>query len=156
MNKILVSSCLLGLPVRYDGQSKPSSNSYLSAWNAQGRLVLVCPELLGGLAVPREPAEIQSDARIVTHTGRDVSQAFRRGATAALSLAQNNQIKMAILKANSPSCGNDEIYDGSFSGKLIAGRGETCRLLESVGITVFNENQIEQAAGFLNQLEKSS
>ena len=154
LNKILISSCLLGQPVRYDGQSKPLQNVTLNNWLADGRLVSICPEISGGLPVPRPAAElqdladeIQAGAGVVkTKDDKDVSRYFVCGAQHALDLCRQEKIQLAILKENSPSCGSTQVYDGSFSHKLIPGAGITTTLLRQNGIIVFNEFEIDKAA----------
>jgi uncharacterized protein YbbK (DUF523 family) len=149
MQKILVSACLLGEKVRYNGTDKLVSHPVIAKWQEQKRLVLICPEVSGGLPVPRPPAEIQNDGLIFTSTGEDVTQAFQRGAKHALELCQQHSIEYALLKARSPSCGNTEIYDGSFNSKTIPGSGVTAKLLIEHGIQVFNETQIDVLANLL-------
>lgn len=145
MKKILVSACLLGQPVRYDGQGKGLSDPRLARWQAQGRLVSVCPELAGGLPVPRAPAERQ-EARVVTVQGEDVTAAFACGAQAALQLCQAQGIRLALLKEGSPSCGSQQIYDGTFAGQRVAGEGVTAALLRAHGIQVYAETQLVELA----------
>ncbi len=156
--KILVSACLLGQPVRYDGQSKEVDNSTLHHWQEEGWLVPVCPELSGGLSVPRPAAEITAASAAHVLEGRghvstadddDVSRYFVCGAQHALILCRQHNIRIAILKENSPSCGSTQVYDGSFSGKLVPGAGITTALLRQNGISVFNENEIDAAAEHL-------
>ncbi|SFD29100.1 DUF523 domain-containing protein [Pseudoalteromonas denitrificans] len=143
MNKILVSSCLLGEPVRYDGSSKPLLHKLLTLWQQQGRIISFCPEVAGGLPIPRDAAEIVSDGSVLTVSGDDVTKEFELGAKKALSICTKNQIKFALLKEGSPSCGRNEIYDGSHQGVKVSGLGLTAKLLEENGIRVFSENQIE-------------
>lgn len=107
------------------------------------RLVPVCPEILGGLPTPRTPSERQGE-RVVSKTGTDVTAAYRKGAEEALRLARLFGCRKALLKERSPSCGRGQIYDGSFSGRLIPGDGVTARLLEQEGIAVFGESQLQQ------------
>ncbi|GAA4504487.1 DUF523 domain-containing protein [Pseudaeromonas paramecii] len=145
MKKILVSACLLGQPVRYDGQGKGLTDPRLARWQAQGRLVSVCPELAGGLPVPRAPAERQ-EARVVTVQGEDVTAAFACGAQAALQLCQAQGIRLALLKEGSPSCGSQQIYDGTFAGQRVAGEGVTAALLRAHGIQVYAETQLAELA----------
>ncbi|MBW8189903.1 DUF523 domain-containing protein [Neiella marina] len=153
MEKILVSGCLMGQAVRYDGLSKAIDDAIWCEWLAQGRLISVCPEVAGGLPVPRAKAEQQADGRVFTEQGADVSSEFTEGAQQALALATKYQIKFAILKANSPSCGNQYIYDGTFTGQLIEGAGITARLLQQAGIEVFNEHQLQVLQSRLAALE---
>ena len=107
------------------------------------QLVPVCPEILGGLPTPRTPSERQGE-RVVSKTGADVTAAYRKGAEEALRLARLFGCRKALLKERSPSCGRRQIYDGSFSGRLIPGDGVTARLLEQEGIAVFGESQLQQ------------
>ena len=155
MQKILVSSCLLGKPVRYDGLSKGLSSDILQHWQQQGRLISFCPEVAGGLTTPRPPAEVQANRQVLTHLGDDVTDAFNRGAQLALQLCQQHGIQLALLKANSPSCGNQRIYNGQFNGTLIVGSGICAALLQQHGITVFNENQLAELAQQLQQRENN-
>lgn len=153
--RVLVSACLLGERVRYNGESLPAAE-LLQQWQQQGRLVVICPEVAGGLPVPRPPAEAQMDGRILTVSGVDVSAAFAAGATQAEALVRRHAIRIAILKARSPSCGSGEIYDGSFSGRRVAGDGVTAARLKALGVAVYNETQLEQAAALLQQLDQSA
>ena len=146
---ILVSSCLLGEYVRYDGNHNKidSLESILSAYN----LIPFCPEVEGGLPIPREPAEIINNT-VLTKQNQDVTQAFEKGAQKALALCIQKEVKVALLKAKSPSCGNTMIYDGSFSGRLIEAQGITAKLLSENGIKVFNETQLKQLEAYLKTI----
>ncbi len=159
--KILISSCLIGENVRFDGRNKFINHSIIERWQQEECLIAVCPEVAGGLGVPREPCEIiagtgiqvlQRQARVVSKSGFDHTDNFISGAHFALELAQQHSIKMAILKKNSPSCGNHQIYDGTFSGTAIAGAGVAAALLQENGICVFNETELEQAKQYHTQL----
>ncbi len=162
MEKILISACLLGEPVRFDGQSKAIDNNMIHSWLKEGRLVTVCPEVFGGLTTPRPAAEIMANShhktsspltiKVQTKESVDVSQAFIKGAQQALTLCKQHDIKFALLSARSPSCGNEKIYDGTFSKNLIDGQGVTADLLNKHGIQVFNQDQIEQLVHALNHL----
>ena len=157
MERVLVSACLLGQPVRYDGGSKRRDNEILRRWQAEGRLVSCCPEVAGGLTVPRPPAEIAApgdDPPVVrTREGTDVTSAFTRGAEAALAVARRHAIRVAVLKDASPSCGSSRVYDGTFTGRSVPGQGVTTRLLERNGIRVFTEDDLPAAAAYLHNLE---
>jgi uncharacterized protein YbbK (DUF523 family) len=142
--KILISACLLGEPVRYDGKSNRLANQQLEAWQQQGKLLPICPEVCGGLATPRPPAEIIAGNKVQTELGIDVSLQFEKGAQHTLDLALKHNIKFAILTEKSPSCGSQKIYDGQFKRHLINGQGITTRLLEKHGIQVFNQHEIEK------------
>ena len=139
--KLLVSSCLLGLPCRYDGASK--GHPLLPSLLERHTLVPVCPEQLGGLPTPRPPAECHGE-RVVTRDGADVTAQYRRGAREALALCRMFHCDAALLKERSPSCGHGQIYDGSFSRCLIPGDGVTAALLRENGILVYGESQIEE------------
>ena len=142
--KLLVSACLLGEPVRYDGQAQRLVDPSLRAWQQAGMLVSFCPEVAGGLPTPRPAAECQADGRILTCGGEDVTAAFRRGAEAALALCRREGIQCALLKERSPSCGSSLIYDGSFSGRRIPGAGVTAALLMSNGLLVTSEERLSE------------
>lgn len=161
MQKILVSGCLVGHPVRYDGGAH-GPFALLQRWQAEGRVVALCPEVAGGLPTPRPPAEIAGgqgaavlDGRlpVLTVDGEDVSAAFIAGAEAALALVRRHGIRLALLKARSPSCGNRENYDGSFSGTRVAGEGVTAAALRRAGVRVFSEEQLAELAAALAELE---
>ncbi len=140
---ILVSACLAGYPCRYNGGSKPDAR--VIELVQAGKAIPVCPEALGGLPMPRPPAEIVGGdggdvligrGRVVDSTGADVTEGFIKGARATLNLCRRYGVERAILKANSPSCGSGMIYDGSFLGKLKSGDGVSAKLLKVNGITV--------------------
>lgn len=141
--KILVSACLLGCPVRYDGQSKPVHHELLQRWHANGWLVPFCPEQAGGLPTPRPAAEIQIDGRIITGCGQDVTTPFVKGAEQALAVCREQRIQYAILKESSPSCGSSTVYDGQFRNRKIAGEGVTCKLLRRNNISVYSEEELD-------------
>lgn len=164
---ILVSACLLGRPVRYDGASRPCSHPALARWQAQGRLVAFCPEEAGGLPTPRPAAEIvagknaatagaavlEGAVRVLTRAGDDVTSQFIAGAEAALALVRARGIRIAILKEGSPSCGSAEIHDGTFAGRRVAGSGVTAALLARAGVQVFSEARLDAAAAWLADRE---
>lgn len=142
----LVSACLAGAHTRFDGTARPDSE--IIRLVREGRAIPVCPEQLGGLSTPRPPSEITdgdghgvitAKARVLTCDGRDVTEAFLRGAQETLRLAREWHVMGAILKARSPSCGYLEIYDGSFQGRLRPGSGVTAALLKEAGLQVFCE-----------------
>lgn len=156
MVKVLVSACLLGAPVRYNGRDKRSDSPVLDRWVAEGRVVSACPEVLGGLGTPRPPSEIvhiQGLRRVVADTGRDVTPEFERGAALSLEQAERNDVCVAVLKEGSPSCGSAWTYDGTFSGTRIHGEGVTASLLRSRGIRVFSEENLEAADAVITELE---
>jgi uncharacterized protein YbbK (DUF523 family) len=146
--KVLVSACLLGRKVRYDGTGATDVDHVLARWRDEGRIVMVCPEVSGGLSTPRPPAEAVGE-RVVTVDGVDVTAAFERGAEVALQLAREHDVALAVLKARSPSCGSTNEYDGTFSGELRPGQGVTARVLRAHGIAVFSEETLAQAQDYL-------
>ncbi|MEJ6006778.1 DUF523 domain-containing protein [Paucibacter sp. AS339] len=168
MQEILISACLLGHAVRYDGLDNASRHPVLQRWLAEGRVQPFCPEVSGGLPTPRPAAEIEAallggagggaavllgERRVMTLGGDDVSAAFVQGARQGLALAQARSIRMAVLKDGSPSCGSSRIYDGSFESVRIAGAGVTAALLRQAGLEVFAETEWELAQACLERLE---
>lgn len=155
MSKILVSACLLGHKVRYDGKDQLQMHDRLQALIQSERVISICPEMAGGLPVPRSPAEIQDAmsgidvlegrALIRTNDGVDVTRQYLEGAYKALDLVREHHIHVAILKSRSPSCGSNKIYDGTFSRSLILGMGVTAALLNQHGVHVFDEDHIDEA-----------
>lgn len=144
---ILISACLLGLPCRYDGDNKiiPQMVKLL---NYNQIIIPFCPECLGGLGIPRLPAEIvggdglmvlNGEARVATKNGQDYTEQFIKGATVVLQIVNSLDAKRVILKSNSPSCGLGEIYDGSFTGVLRHGYGVTAALLKQNPIQLYTE-----------------
>jgi uncharacterized protein YbbK (DUF523 family) len=145
MEKLLVSACLLGQPVRYDGQSKGILSDWLTTLGVEGRTLAFCPEVAGGLPTPRPPAERQGE-RVITVTGLDVTREFDHGAELALALCLREGIRFALLKEGSPSCGSGRIYNGRFEGVSMAGEGKTTALLRRHDIQVFSEDQLPELA----------
>jgi len=145
----LVSACLLGRRCRYDGNHK--RNETVVTLAKRQKLIPVCPEKLAGLPIPRPPSEITSGngvdvligkARVVSKQGKDVTSHFIKGANEVLKIAQSRNIKKAILKSRSPSCGCGEIHDGTFSGTTRPGDGVTAALLKQHGIEVVGEEEV--------------
>jgi len=151
--RILVSACLLGAEVRHHGGAATVEHPALRRWREEGRIVGVCPEIAGGLPSPRPPAEIRG-LHVVTREGRDVTAAFETGADVAVRVARELGIHVAVLKSRSPSCGTDEIYDGTFSGRLIEGDGITSAALRREGVQVFDEYHLEDADRALSALDQ--
>ena len=140
MEKILISACLVGDKTKYDGRS--NYNPLIKELLELYELVPFCPEVEGGLKTPRDPSEIKGD-KVISNKGRDVTRFFNEGAERALNICKYLDIKLAILKEGSPSCGSNEIYDGTFSNRKIKGEGITAALLRKNGIKVINESEIE-------------
>ncbi len=137
--KILISACLVGDKVRYDGGGKKTE--YLDELIEKYDLVPFCSEVEGGLSVSRPASEIRGD-RVINSNGKDVTAKYNKGAELALNLCKYLGITTAILKDRSPACGVSEIYDGTFKHKLIKGQGITTALLRDNGITVYSEKEI--------------
>ena len=137
--RILVSACLLGLPCRYDGKSKPCER--VIALGATYNLIPVCPEVMGGLPTPRIPSEICGE-KVLMKDGRNVTQNYNDGAQKALEIARKNACTEAILKEKSPSCGSGLIHNGLFDGGLVEGDGITAKLFKQEGIRVLGESEI--------------
>ncbi|MCK4813468.1 MAG: DUF523 domain-containing protein [Candidatus Marinimicrobia bacterium] len=144
---LIISSCLLGIPCRYDGKHNALSEENIKKIAEKFVVIPVCPEQLGTLPTPRIPAEIQLDGRIVNAEGEDVSDHFYAGAEAAYRIAEINHCRCALMKADSPSCGNKEVYNGSFKDILVPGKGITVKLFEKHQIKVYNETEIETLIG---------
>lgn len=136
--KILISACLIGLNCKYDGGN--NENSKLVELMKEKDLVPICPEQLGGLKTPRESAERKQE-KVITKEGVDVTKEYQKGAEEVLKLAKKLNIKKAVLKSRSPSCGIDEIYDGTFSHNLVKGDGVTAELLKKNGIEVISSDK---------------
>lgn len=140
--KIAVSACLLGVPCRYDGRSK--GDDELRVLLSGHEVVRVCPEVMGGLAIPHPANEIQTAApelRVVDSEGADNTQAFLAGSRAATEKALGAGCTCAILKAKSPSCGTGKIYDGSFTGTLVEGDGLAAGMMREKGLKVMDEHE---------------
>jgi len=140
MEKILISACLVGERCRYD--EKNNYTPLIKELLTKYELVPFCPEVEGGLTTPRLPSERKKD-QVIGKTGKNVTNNFKKGAELALNVCLYLGIRTAILKENSPSCGVNSIYDGTFSNRLIKGSGMTTDLLKRKGIRVITENDIE-------------
>ena len=161
--KILISACLLGKRVRYDGNTLTVSNQKLQDWIDKGWVASVCPEVDAGMSIPRVPAEIFNGggqevlfgkACVMTKAGDDVTGFFVKGATIALDLCRKHNIKVAVLSESSPSCGSSTIYDGQFSATKIDGVGVTTALLIKNGIQVFNQFDLIKAFDEVERIQK--
>lgn len=151
MVKVAVSACLLGVPCRYDGASKPSDEVQDFLSRHQCEVVKVCPEVMGGMTIPHPPCEIKRSkdgtCTVVDDQGQDHSAAFEAGAQRACQLAMDHGCTHAILKAKSPSCGVGRVYDGTFSKTLVAGNGLAADLLEKAGIKLATEKDLQERFG---------
>ncbi|MBR6536625.1 MAG: DUF523 domain-containing protein [Lachnospiraceae bacterium] len=149
--RVLVSACLLGVNCRYNGVPKEDVAVKALLAGEDITLIPVCPEQMGGLPTPRTPSERKGDG-VVSSEGEDRTEAFTRGAEEALRLAKLYGCEAALLKERSPSCGNKEVYDGSFTGTLVSGEGVTAELLRKNGVKVFGESEMES---FLEYVRRS-
>lgn len=136
---ILVSACLMGLYCRYNGERV--TDGRIAALMEKHTLIPFCPEVYGGMPTPREPSEIRS-GRVYAKSGADVTEFYERGAAEAVRLARLYGCRYAILKERSPSCGSGEVYDGTFSGRRVAGDGVCAEALKKDGVTVWGETGI--------------
>lgn len=153
MKKILVSRCLYGdKPVRYDGKTKEERNPRFLKWKEDDRLIPVCPEVDGGLPVPRTDAQRVGN-QVITRDGRDVTREYRKGAEIALEQALQDDVLCAVLKEKSPSCGSSRVYDGTFEGNLIEGQGLTTQMLREAGIRVYSEEELDLVEQMVNGRE---
>lgn len=133
--KIAVSACLLGENCKYNGSN--NRNEKVLRYLEGHEVIPVCPEVLGGLPVPRVPAEIVNGT-VTARDGRNVDEAFRQGAEAALKILKERGAELCILQSRSPSCGTHEVYDGTFSGRKIPGQGVFAGLARESGIPVLD------------------
>ncbi|MBG9444582.1 DUF523 domain-containing protein [Cytobacillus firmus] len=148
---ILVSSCLAGLKVRYNGTH--SLNNGIAKLVEENKAITICPELLGGFSTPREPAEIiggngedvlNGKAKVIEKSGKDVTELYIKGAYATLNKAKEINATVIVLKEHSPSCGSSMIYNGEFIGKKLEGMGVTSALLKRNGLKVISEEQFAE------------
>ena len=141
--KVLISACLVGQNVKYNGKNNKISN--IEKLSDKFELIPFCPEVEGGLPTPRPPSEIISfkPLKLIDKNGKDVTRFFILGADKTLKLCKKLGIKKAILKANSPSCGKDRVYDGTFSNTLVKKEGVTARLLSKNDIVILDEKDIK-------------
>lgn len=152
--KVLVSACLAGIPCTHEAAAK--TRGWAVELVAEGRAIPVCPEVAGGLPIPRPEAEIQGGegadvlegrARVTSAEGGDVTESYLSGARRAVEAARAGAARAAVLKARSPSCGVGRIYDGTFSGRRRDGDGVTAAALKREGIAVASDEDVEGLAG---------
>lgn len=153
-HRILVSACLLGEPVRYNGRPATLRDELLEGWQTQGMIVPLCPEIAAGFAIPRRPAEIEpgrggedvwyGNGSIVEDEGADVTTMFRVGAQIAVELAAKEGCRFALLTDGSPSCGTSFIYSGLFDGSRRDGQGVVAAALRQAGVQCFGQSGLKQ------------
>jgi uncharacterized protein YbbK (DUF523 family) len=139
MVKILVSRCFLGERCKWNGRN--NENIEVQNLSTYVQFIPICPEVDSGMPTPRIPSEISGD-KVFNEVGLDVTSFYQKGAQMALKIAKENDVKYALLKNGSPSCGSTLIYNGKFERTKIEGKGITTRLLEASGIKVYNEDNI--------------
>ena len=161
VNRILVSGCLNGRPIRFNSTNVSVESEVWDRWESEGRLVSFCPELAAGFPVPRAPAEITGSTAAVVLQGRgsvkedngsDVTAMFVDGAKLAAQRAAAEGCVLAVLTDGRPSCGTTYTYDGTFTGGTVEGMGVTAQLLADQGLRVFPEDQIDGADRDLRSL----
>ncbi len=143
MRTVLVSACLLGENCKYSGGNNDSEAVHEFVKNCT--VIPVCPEVLGGLPVPRCPSELVNGV-VMNKEGESVDRQFREGAEKALAIAKENHAELAILQSRSPSCGVKEVYDGTFSGTKISGQGVFAQLLRKEGIPMIDAEDLETSS----------
>lgn len=139
MKKILVSACLLGTNCKYNGSN--NFNEKVIEYIKDKEVIPICPEVLGGLSIPRNPSEIIGN-RVINNKGKDVTKEYIKGAEEVLKLAKELNIEEALLKEKSPSCGVHKIYDGTFTNTKIDGVGITTKILKENNIKVYSEEDL--------------
>lgn len=138
---IAVSACLVGDNCKYNGKNNKNEN--VLKFLSDKEYIKICPEVMGGMPIPRLPSEIKN-GRVINEKNEDVTDFFISGAKKALEALKDNYVNLVILKAKSPSCGYGKIYDGTFSGNLISGNGIACQLFIDNGFKVITENEIKE------------
>ncbi|MDY0361924.1 MAG: DUF523 domain-containing protein [Desulforegulaceae bacterium] len=160
MAKILVSSCLLGFKVRYNGSNMPVLDKRFEKVILENEIIHFCPEVFAGLSIPRLPCEIykgdgedvlSGSAKVLCNNGLDLTKEFLTGAKKALDKCIKESILCALLTESSPSCGSNLIYDGSFRGTKKPGKGVTAALLAKSKINVFSQHDIAKLIEYLNE-----
>jgi uncharacterized protein YbbK (DUF523 family) len=161
--KLLMSACLIGQCCRYDAQNgKSIVTPRLHKMLNNGEVAVICPELAGGLGVPRDPCEIEAgktaanvlegSGKVISIKSEDKTEGFVKGAQTSLELIRKYSIKTAILKEDSPSCGVHRVHSGAFDKALVEGRGVTAELLSRNGVRVFSEDELESALQYIDTL----
>ena len=148
MEKVLISTCLIGENTKYNG-----GNNFIKSVEKLYPLcdlIIICPEVMSGLKTPRSPSEIKN-GKVINKANKDVTSFFKSGASLITYIAEQNNVKYALLKENSPSCGVHHIYDGTFSNNLIKGNGITTQELIKKGIQVFSEKEIDKLIEILKK-----
>ena len=137
--KLLVSACLLGCNCKYNGGNNFCQK--VADFVRDQDVISVCPEVLAGLGIPREPIEIR-DNQVIRRDGESVDSAVRGAVAQILRELEGQEIDLAVLKARSPTCGVYQVYDGTFSGVLRDGAGVLAQALIDRGISVTDDERL--------------
>lgn len=155
MKKILVSKCLYGDEiVRYDAGDVSEKDSRFLKWKEEGRLIPVCPEVFGGLPIPRPDSQRIGETKVMSQDGKDVTKEYTKGAEEALRIAEENDVAFCIMKQDSPSCGSKFIYDGTFTDTKVLGQGLAVEYLRNSGFKVFSEDDLDKAEEYLKSIKE--
>lgn len=138
--KILISSCLLGENCKYNGGN--NYNAAVAEFVKDKDILTICPEMMAGMGCPRTPIEIV-DGVLMDRNGNNVDTAMRKAVADAMKLIRKEDIQCAVLQSRSPTCGVNQIYDGSFSGKLIPGSGVLAQALKNAGYQVIDAEDVK-------------
>ncbi|MFQ9980877.1 MAG: DUF523 domain-containing protein [Finegoldia magna] len=142
MQNVLISACLLGVDCKYNGSNNKLDDEIINLLKEKYNLIPVCPEIMGGMPTPRNPIEI-SDGKVFDNDGVEFTKEFEKGSDEVLKLAKLYDATIAILKENSPSCGSNYIYDGTFNHKKIKGKGIAALKLSKENIKLFTEENVK-------------
>ncbi|MDU5923132.1 MAG: DUF523 domain-containing protein [Finegoldia magna] len=142
MQNVLISACLLGVDCKYNGSNNELNEEIINLLKEKYNLIPVCPEIMGGMPTPRNPIEI-TDGKVFDYDGEEFTKEFEKGSEEVLKLAKLYDITIAILKENSPSCGSNYIYDGTFNHKKIKGMGIAALKLSKENIKLFTEENVK-------------
>ena len=143
MQNVLISACLLGVDCKYNGSNNKLDDEIIHSLKEKYNLIPVCPEIMGGMPTPRNPIEIK-DGKVFDYDGEEFTKEFEKGSEEVLKLAKLYNSSIAILKENSPSCGSNYIYDGTFNHQKIKGMGFTAQKLSKENIKLFNEENVKK------------
>ncbi|WP_304152189.1 DUF523 domain-containing protein [Finegoldia magna] len=142
MQNVLISACLLGVDCKYNGSNNKLDDEIIHSLKEKYNLIPVCPEIMGGMPTPRNPVEI-TDGKVFDYDGEEFTKEFEKGSEEVLKLAKLYNSSIAILKENSPSCGSNYIYDGTFNHQKIKGMGIAAHKLSKENIKLFSEENVK-------------
>ena len=142
MQNVLISACLLGVDCKYNGSNNKLDDEIINLLKEKYNLIPVCPEIMGGMPTPRNPIEIK-DGKVFDNDGVEFTKEFEKGSEEVVKLAKLYDTTIAILKENSPSCGSNYIYDGTFNHQKIKGMGIAAHKLSKENIKLFSEENVK-------------